>query len=52
MDGSESSEISDTVKDQHRELVETVHNKNKQLSDLLHDIEVSFYSFKISEILW
>ncbi|XP_045460169.1 centrosomal protein of 290 kDa [Harmonia axyridis] len=39
MDGSESSEMSDTVKDQHKELIETVHNKNKQLSDLLHDIE-------------
>ncbi|KAL3280012.1 hypothetical protein HHI36_017520 [Cryptolaemus montrouzieri] len=37
--GSESSETSETVKDQHRELVETVHSKNKQLSDLLRDIE-------------
>ncbi|KAK9884909.1 hypothetical protein WA026_009147 [Henosepilachna vigintioctopunctata] len=38
-DGSVSSDVSDTVKDQHKELVENVHNKNKQISDLLQDIE-------------
>lgn len=39
--GSES-DISETVRDQQRELVQTVHNKNKQISDLLRDIEVRF----------
>lgn len=37
--GSES-DISETIRDQQRELVETIHNKNKQISDLLRDIEV------------
>lgn len=39
--GSES-DVSETIKDQHRELVQTVHNKNKQISDLLRDIEVKY----------
>lgn len=40
------SDISDNVKEQHKELVNTLHTKNKQLSDLLRDIEVynSHYS--------
>lgn len=37
--GSES-DISETVRDQQRELVETINNKNKQISELLKDIEV------------
>lgn len=39
--GSES-DISETIRDQQRELVQTVHNKNKQISDLLRDIEVKY----------
>lgn len=35
------SDVSESVKDQHNELMKTLHNKNKQISDLLHDIEVS-----------
>jgi gas vesicle protein len=34
------SDVSETVKEQHKELVNSVHNKNKQISDLLRDIEV------------
>ncbi|KAJ8934432.1 hypothetical protein NQ318_017133 [Aromia moschata] len=36
---SSESEASETMRDQHRELVETIRNKNKQISDLLRDIE-------------
>ncbi|KAG5876194.1 hypothetical protein JTB14_001937 [Gonioctena quinquepunctata] len=36
--GSES-DISETTKDKQKELVESLHNKNKQISDLLRDIE-------------
>lgn len=39
--GSES-DISENLRDQQRELVQTVHNKNKQISELLRDIEVEF----------
>ncbi|KAH0821762.1 hypothetical protein GEV33_001029 [Tenebrio molitor] len=35
------SDVSETVKEQHKELVNSVHNKNKQISDLLRDIEAS-----------
>lgn len=38
--GSESDN-SESLRDQQRELVETIHNKNKQISDLLRDAEVS-----------
>ncbi|CAH0553139.1 unnamed protein product [Brassicogethes aeneus] len=37
-EGSES-DISETVREQHKELIEVVQNKNKQISDLLQDIE-------------
>lgn len=43
--GSES-DISETVRDQQRELVQTVHNKNKQISDLLRDIEVRLKNYR------
>lgn len=36
------SDISEAIKDQQKELMETVRTKNKQISDLLHDIEVKF----------
>lgn len=39
-DGSQS-DISESIKDQHKELVETLHHKNKQIGSLLTDIEVS-----------
>lgn len=39
-DLASESDLSETVKDQQQELVQTVHNKNKQISDLLRDIEV------------
>ncbi|XP_015840436.1 centrosomal protein of 290 kDa isoform X2 [Tribolium castaneum] len=35
------SDVSETVKEQHKELVNALHNKNKQISDLLRDIEVA-----------
>ncbi|KAJ3666880.1 hypothetical protein Zmor_002307 [Zophobas morio] len=35
------SDVSETVKEQHKELVNTVHVKNKQISDLLRDIEAT-----------
>lgn len=34
------SDLSETVKEQHRELVDSVHNKNRQISKLLNEIEV------------
>lgn len=40
-DVASESDVSETIKDQQQELVQTVHNKNKQISDLLRDIEVS-----------
>ncbi|VEN56292.1 unnamed protein product [Callosobruchus maculatus] len=38
-DVSSESDISESVKDRQRELLETIQNKNKQISDLLNDIE-------------
>lgn len=38
-DKSESSDSA--IKEEHKELVKTVHTKNKQISDLLRDIEVA-----------
>lgn len=38
-DGSQS-DISENIKEQHQELMETLHHKNKQLQNLLEDIEV------------
>ncbi|XP_044259542.1 centrosomal protein of 290 kDa-like isoform X2 [Tribolium madens] len=35
------SDVSETIKEQHKELVNTLHNKNKQISDLLRDIEIA-----------
>lgn len=40
-DGSES-DVSETIREQHRELVEVVQNKNKHISELLRDIEVQY----------
>ncbi|KAJ8968110.1 hypothetical protein NQ314_002465 [Rhamnusium bicolor] len=37
--GSSESDVSETIRDQQKELVETIHSKNKQISDLLQDIE-------------
>lgn len=34
------SDISETIKDQHKKLIEAIHEKNKQISQLLDDIEV------------
>lgn len=44
--GDESqSDLSESIVDQHKELVQTVQQKNKQISQLLSDIEVRrFYS--------
>lgn len=41
-DDSES-ELSENVKDQYKNLIDTIHEKNKQMSQLLDDIEVSLY---------
>ncbi|CAH2009812.1 unnamed protein product [Acanthoscelides obtectus] len=38
-DISSESDVSESVKDRQRELLETIQNKNKQISDLLNDIE-------------
>lgn len=35
------SDISETVKEQHKDLIDSIHEKNKQISHLLDDIEVS-----------
>lgn len=37
-EGSQS-DVSENIKEQQKELIDTVHHKNKQLSDLLRDIE-------------
>lgn len=34
------SDISETIKDQHKKLIEAIHEKNKQISQLLDDMEV------------
>lgn len=35
------SDLSETVKEQHRELIDNLHNKNRQISNLLNEIEVN-----------
>lgn len=37
------SDISESLVEQHKELVNTVSHKNKQISDLLNDIEVRLF---------
>lgn len=37
------SDISESLAEQHKELVNAVHHKNKQISDLLNDIEVRLF---------
>lgn len=38
-DGSQS-DVSEAVREQHKELIDALHHKNKQMSSLLRDIEV------------
>lgn len=38
-EGSQS-DISESVREQQKELIETLHHKNKQISSLLKDLEV------------
>lgn len=38
------SDISETIKDQHKDLIDSIHEKNKQISQLLDDIEVNVKS--------
>lgn len=34
------SDISEAIKDQHKDLIDSIHEKNKQISQLLDEIEV------------
>lgn len=36
------SDLSDTITEQHKELVQTIQQKNKQISQLLSDVEVIY----------
>ncbi|XP_056644391.1 centrosomal protein of 290 kDa [Diorhabda sublineata] len=38
-EATSESDYSESIKDQQKELVETLHNKNRQISDLLREIE-------------
>uniref|UniRef100_A0A6P7GEN5 Centrosomal protein of 290 kDa n=1 Tax=Diabrotica virgifera virgifera TaxID=50390 RepID=A0A6P7GEN5_DIAVI len=39
-DAGSESDYSESIRDRQKELVETLHNKNTQISDLLRDIEI------------